>query len=82
MRAREDWRDERDGRVIWFIWSIWFSQTNETDQINKSDQPVLCFTRYGLWPDENSPGVTEKSSSPWLHSVGSRPIRVAWRAHP
>ena len=44
MRARENWRDERDGRgLIWFIWSIWFNQTNETDQINKRDQPVLVF---------------------------------------
>ena len=36
-------RKARDGGgLIWFIWSIWFDQTNEADQINKRDQPVLA----------------------------------------
>ena len=39
-------REARDGRgLIWFfwsIWSVWFNQTNEADQINKRDQPVLA----------------------------------------
>ena len=38
--------------MIWFIrsiWSVWFNQTNETDQINKRDQPVLALHRYCLW---------------------------------
>ena len=38
MRVRENWRDGRDGRGL-----IWFNQTNETDQINKRDQPVLVL---------------------------------------
>ncbi|MEO5630834.1 MAG: hypothetical protein ABIQ24_08545 [Nitrospiraceae bacterium] len=29
--------------MIWFIWSVWFNQTNETDQINKRDQPILVL---------------------------------------
>ena len=29
--------------MIWFIWSVWFNQTNETDQINKRDQPLLAL---------------------------------------
>jgi len=29
--------------LIGFIWSIWFNQTNETDQINKRDLPVLAL---------------------------------------
>jgi hypothetical protein len=48
--ARRDWRDGRDGcGLIWFIWSVlftWlvsFNQTNQTDHINKGDQPVLAL---------------------------------------
>ena len=42
-RDGRDWRGKRDERgLIWFIWSVWFNQTNEKDQINKRDQPVLA----------------------------------------
>jgi hypothetical protein len=32
--------------LIWFIWSvlfIWLVSFNQTDQLNKRDQPVLAF---------------------------------------
>jgi hypothetical protein len=35
--------------LIWFIWSVWFNQTNETDQINKRDQPVFALHTHGPW---------------------------------
>jgi hypothetical protein len=42
--TERDWLDGRDAReLIWFIWSVWFKQTNETDQINKRNQPVLAL---------------------------------------
>jgi hypothetical protein len=40
---RERW-DERDGGgLIWSIWSVSFVWLNQTDQINKRDQPVLAL---------------------------------------
>lgn len=37
--------------MIWLIWSVWFNHTNETDQINKRDQPVFARQnrRRGYW---------------------------------
>ena len=43
--AERDWRNE----LIWFIWSVLFiwlvlpDQTNQTDQINKRNKPVLAL---------------------------------------
>ena len=43
------WHASRRGTLIWFIWSVLFicllscNQTNNTDQINKRDQPLLAL---------------------------------------